>query len=401
MFSNIVKNIVKNTTQTILVNPNTDKRIDTYIDITTLFELKDKNYTIPNFQRIINTQKVNEIVDIQEKYVKQENNFQFHQSLIFVEMSKYKTSEAYLIDGQHRLDALENLYNRGYKNQYIPITVIQCETFDDVNRIFNEINKNSEMPEYIFECKPKENVSIKLICKHFFHKYKHVWKENSKHPQRPYMSKNLFQDALYYLIKLFEKYKLDYPDEKTIIDMIEDQNSVIENNITTYIHRKYTSNPSNIINKAYRVGCFLGIVPIYHHDMKYEWVIHCFTSYTGIQMEKDKDVRSIRKSRKKIPTGQKTILWNTYFGKQHGCHKCWCCNRNEISQLEFDAGHIVSNADGGGDTIENLRPICRSCNSSMGRMNMIQYMRIYHPTRYDKLDPILQQMESFQDMIMI
>ena len=49
----------------------------------------------------------------------------------------------------------------------------------------------------------------------------------------------------------------------------------------------------------------------------------------------------------------------------------------EISQMNFICGHVVSEFNGGKITIENLRPICVSCNLSMGTMDMNKFKMNY------------------------
>jgi hypothetical protein len=81
------------------------------------------------------------------------------------------------------------------------------------------------------------------------------------------------------------------------------------------------------------------------------------------------------KKKKKITFSQRKSCWNEYIGKDIGTTKCLCCQRTEISQLDFECGHVVAEAKGGDNTIYNLRPICRSCNGSMGTENMREYAK--------------------------
>ena len=49
--------------------------------------------------------------------------------------------------------------------------------------------------------------------------------------------------------------------------------------------------------------------------------------------------------------------------------KCYCYKRN-ITYDEFECGHIHPESQGGGTLLNNLEPICRTCNRSMGTTNM-------------------------------
>ena len=80
------------------------------------------------------------------------------------------------------------------------------------------------------------------------------------------------------------------------------------------------------------------------------------------------------KKKKTIPHILRQTVWDTWIGEDFGTSKCWCCKKNQIRQMNFDCGHVVSEYAGGKAILENLRPICRICNSSMQTENMIEFM---------------------------
>jgi hypothetical protein len=73
-----------------------------------------------------------------------------------------------------------------------------------------------------------------------------------------------------------------------------------------------------------------------------------------------------RYKKKSIPLVLKRRLWNKYFGEQNGIALCPCCKLSQISTFSFHCGHIVSEKNGGLLILDNLIPLCQSCNSSMG-----------------------------------
>jgi hypothetical protein len=83
-----------------------------------------------------------------------------------------------------------------------------------------------------------------------------------------------------------------------------------------------------------------------------------------------------KEARKSIPKGVKKDLWIQNFGKEFEGN-CIVCN-NVIDIYTFEAGHIESAANGGSDDFSNLKPICRSCNLSMGTMNLYEYKKKYY-----------------------
>jgi hypothetical protein len=84
-----------------------------------------------------------------------------------------------------------------------------------------------------------------------------------------------------------------------------------------------------------------------------------------------------RKKKKAIPAALKRKVWAKWLGEETGKAKCLCCNLTDITQLNFHCGHIISEAEGGELKVDNLKPICQSCNSSMGTTNMEEFMKKY------------------------
>ena len=83
-----------------------------------------------------------------------------------------------------------------------------------------------------------------------------------------------------------------------------------------------------------------------------------------------------------IPKTLKIDVWNHHVGEEIGKTKCLCCKTKDITQLNFHCGHVLAEAQGGRLEITNLRPICASCNLSMGTMHMDEFIKKYG---YDKI----------------
>lgn len=77
--------------------------------------------------------------------------------------------------------------------------------------------------------------------------------------------------------------------------------------------------------------------------------------------ENGREVRRITKARRRGAVGSfSPVEWNALLA-EHG-YKCAHCESSE--NIEID--HIVPIALGGTNTIDNVQPLCRSCNSSKG-----------------------------------
>ena len=97
------------------------------------------------------------------------------------------------------------------------------------------------------------------------------------------------------------------------------------------------------------------------------------------QLLKEEQLKEEDKIKKKkvIPKNVKINIWNTYIDSNIQRHKCLCCKKSIISITEFHVGHVISEHNGGTLEINNLRPICSSCNYSMGTNNMVDYVVKY------------------------
>jgi hypothetical protein len=94
--------------------------------------------------------------------------------------------------------------------------------------------------------------------------------------------------------------------------------------------------------------------------------------------EIEKDCKNIIKPKKqRIPHALKIACWNKNIGEKIGQSKCFCCKITKIEQLNFHAGHIISEANGGILHIDNILPICKNCNLSMNTQNLYTFKNKY------------------------
>ena len=95
--------------------------------------------------------------------------------------------------------------------------------------------------------------------------------------------------------------------------------------------------------------------------------------------EENKEETPIQQPYKKkaIPKSLKMLVWHTYIGKEVGLAKCLCCKNKEITQMDFDCGHVVAESRGGVTSVNNMRPICTKCNRSMKAMDMNDFIEKY------------------------
>jgi len=91
----------------------------------------------------------------------------------------------------------------------------------------------------------------------------------------------------------------------------------------------------------------------------------------------EEEKKENKKKKQSIPKNVRIIIWNHYIGEDIIKHKCLCCKKVTISNTNFEVGHVLSEKNGGTHEINNLRPICFSCNHSMGSENMVDFVVKY------------------------
>jgi len=91
---------------------------------------------------------------------------------------------------------------------------------------------------------------------------------------------------------------------------------------------------------------------------------------------------STPKKRRSCPKAVKEAHWRKYIGnKLKG--KCYVCGK-PITFFDFEVGHNRAFVKGGSWNINNLRPICRTCNRSMGTMTIEAFKKKYF-SRFKKV----------------
>lgn len=87
------------------------------------------------------------------------------------------------------------------------------------------------------------------------------------------------------------------------------------------------------------------------------------------------------KRKEAIPAPVKRDVWAKYIGDEKGIGECYCCGNKNIEKNQFHAGHVIPEHHGGPTTVENLRPVCATCNLSMGTQNMNYFIQKHYPRK--------------------
>lgn len=343
-------------------------------------ELLKLNIKLPIIQRLKNSDKIKEIIDYQESYFKIKSHFNFLNSLSI--HCCQEDGIYYLTDGQHRYEAIRELA-KTYNNDTnrISLEIIFVNTKQEYEENYSILNKNTPLPEFpdTIEKDIPENCFL-----HFEQTYPKVWTQSNR-PQRPFMNKNHFQEAVGFLTEKLQQADLK-PTSDMLIQLIEEKNTMISQwSSDEFCKIKKIKDPEKMKQKCIsNGGCYLGMIPHISDRYCFEWIKDIIKDKTGVEIQKEKKVNP----KKKISIQRKKEVWNTHFGVEKGQEKCFCCKQVMLDKGGgWEAGHVISTANlleqGKEDdiSVDNLRPICSSCNKTMGSQNMKDYMDTYYPVK--------------------
>jgi hypothetical protein len=317
----------------------------------------------PNEQRIVDNQKVSDIVNYQLEQIKKNGQSNF---LGVINIHYYRKNDtSYLVDGQHRYEALKILLQKYSHDIEIFIEIVNVDSLQELKENYDLINKNTPLPE--FPESVDKNIPEK--CSQYFQeKYPTVWSPSSR-ARRPNVYFNFFQESIAILV---EKLKIKTADE--IKEIVEKHNTTL----SIWDISSFHNITEKMFIKATESKFYLGLFLHCTNDYGYKWVEDIITQYTGEKIQKMN-----RNSKKKIPKKVKNDSWDKYIGSSIGETSCIVCRHTKINSKCFDAGHIISEKNGGVINIDNILPICSGCNKSMGTTNMDEYIQINYPNNYN------------------
>lgn len=247
----------------------------------------------------------------------------------------------YIIDGQHRFKAYENFFENGIEGKEthkIMCCIYLCETIDDIYHISKDLNDIIISEQMNLD---KDELEKKYRIKEYIKKHYKSYVSESDSPIKPNVNAGKMCDQL---MELFPTSSSAY-----ICDKLEDLNKKIEDDLKK-------SDPENWMEKI-MTKARGGSKPLYY---SYEY-------------HRQKVLETAGK-RKKFSKIDRKTLYVQYFGCWKKDGQCQIC-KSTIDYESFDMGHIISVKNGGSNLLENIKPLCKTCNTSLGSMNIDQYMK--------------------------
>jgi hypothetical protein len=306
----------------------------------------------PDFQRNIKKEKVDAI------YNESNDNelwFNTHGNITLGVIEKEdKKVNYYILDGQHRIEALKSC-----KNIFdINVQLIFFDSIIDMKKYFKSINQNSnfEIEYQTTDTDYIQDIKVFLKKQLELHYNKAFCKNNITLGNRYNINEfvNLFDEEI---IKLFyDSNEKEFDCGKYLYDTICDINDDTLNSFDKLDNQNlYTNASDKSVFDHQFILCLKNV----------KWIDNLLDEDQEIIFEK------IREKKPKITKKLSNAIWNKYIGKENAIGKCFSC-KEKISIQHFECGHLISHKNGGPTTIENLRPFCPECNRQLGSANFLE-----------------------------
>ena len=337
------------------------------IDTKHIIEYLDKGIIIiPKFQRELEEDKIDSIEnEFIERHKNDENYLIKHgYTLSLCKIGNKK--EIYLIDGQHRIEAMKRIYNKGY-NPDIIVRIQLCSNLEQMKTDFKQLNSNSKIP-ILYKCFENDFIQellldikqqLKVEYGSAFNKSKNI---NSN-------SNRLHLDSfleLFDLDRLNKETKTKTTLYQELIDINDEISYMLENDEEKETRYYITHADKKIIDNC---GFYLSLKNI-------EWMERLYDS------NYDFNFKPITYKKSNIPKSLSKKVYDRDVGSREYIGPCFVCT-NEITRDSGHIGHIIPEYLGGETHLDNLKAICAGCNLSMGTQNLIGYKNKYFHTKND------------------
>lgn len=254
--------------------------------------------------------------------------------------------QLYLVDGQHRVQMIKQLMAEELKRCCAFRVIVYAIASDtELHHLFRELNYDSFKNANMVSLSIDKALYLKEVVAYLdAHPFKKKHSESAVHPTL-YTVKEFMEAAKPYFVSFteFKNLKEDLETAQLAFCRACDWS-------TCYKQETH----------CIMVG---HIMPI----------INCnFAEYLS-----DRSVLPIFQGKgghRTINQTMKRLVWDKWVGMDKGSTKCYACDHATIYQSHYHCGHVLASKKGGKTEVANLRPICQQCNSSMGTMNMEEFI---------------------------
>jgi hypothetical protein len=317
-----------------------------------------KNMKLPDIQREIDKEWVEKLYHnflLGYKQQKYYNFDRFHLCCL--------NNELYLLNGQHRYQVLKKINDDTIE---IEFKIESVKSKQEMDELFMKYNHSK--PSKILQ-NTSSQLIVNALRKYFDTKYG-IYISHSNKPRRPQINLDLI---------------VEYMDENNVIDKLKIKNPQMLINMIEELNNYYRSlkydykqwkdwdvnNIEKIMEKIHKKSAvnplYLGIYN------KNEWILKLLKKNIDNKDYTTYPHYNIEYKRKKIRNTLRSRVWRKRNKEMDG--KCFVCEC-QLSNENFVCGHVKAVFWGGTNDLDNLEPICSSCNTDMSVNNLYEYKSI-------------------------
>lgn len=326
-------------------------------------------YTEPRVQRNINANHVESMVKDQKAEYQKWGCFSMLQSLTVA----YNEEDGitYVLDGHHRIRAYKQLEKEGYQigNLLMPLVIYNVTSVQELTFYYNMINKN--MPIHPLDMGDDFAEYEKVLIDNMQKTFGLYIKHNTKTSRCPHISLNALKTHL-----AGRQLASKLSSKGLSIDVF--WNKVLELNtyFKVYISSSHQLCPlkqKSITDCEAKVKgnkdatCYLGVW------RKFEWLDLCINALLNNQpFSPDMNLACDKNTKTPIPVIIRQQVWKKVNKSECDVGRCYTCS-SDLLYPHMECGHIKAHALGGDISVDNLMPVCKSCNGDMGIMDLHEY----------------------------
>jgi len=322
--------------------------------------IKHNRLLTPHFQGALDEDKVNQMICS----FKKNKDYLYFKNKIVIGVIPPKITDylqqndnykMYLLDGQHRVEMARRLAEEDNENEDLWFCYYETSTNKEMKKLFEEINKDS-MKNSKYISLNEFNQTTYDEMKDYFMKERTIGFSQKRKLNNKLYSINEFLDIL------VDKKYMENLSSKKIIQQIENKNNIFYKSID---YKEYYNDDPNSFYEDEKTPIDNGYI--------YALKNNNFINYL---LDNDNKIIPEHKFKKmKDPVGPtlRIRIWTLYYGKEDTGHCPLCNSVIHCGKNGFHCGHIISEANGGETTSNNLRPICALCNTKMGIRNWNDY----------------------------
>lgn len=345
-------------------------------------------YTLPRLQRKLDPKHVASMVEDQALEFERYGCFSLLQSITVAQLG----DRIYVLDGQHRVRAFEELHCRGLPVEHVVVPVVRYSVVSqaELASYYNRINQN--MPVHPLELQDTwQDGFARPFLEWMERTYGAYIKRQTTVVRCPHLSLDQLKTELMTrsnmrvdvsrLCRCVQQFNQNVDvlckekDGAGFTDTLRKRIDECRKKAHGTTHHK---NGGSSEGQGGGTCCYLGLF------RRYEWLDACAfcannndtesvppSTCWAMLLSVDRPLTSAAR-RSAIPMAVRRGVWAKVNHVDSNLGKCYTCE-SDLRFSDMECGHVVAHVLGGSSGIDNLMPVCRTCNRDMGIQNLETY----------------------------